>query len=83
MYFIHLSLCILVLSSHEKLLSSFVYVTIDCVGAGIPTLVSILRRIGPVLFASKDEKNAVRDGRNGRKGVYFPQKSEFFPLEII
>ena len=36
------------------------------------------QRIGPVLFPSKDGKDAVRSGRNGRKGVYFPQKSAFF-----
>ena len=38
------------------------------------------RRIGPVLFPSKDGKNAVREGGNGRKGVYFPQISAFSPL---
>ena len=31
------------------------------------------RRIGPVIFPSKDGKDVVREGRNGRKGVYFPQ----------
>ena len=36
------------------------------------------RRIGPVLFLSKDGKVAVREGRNGRKGVYFPPESAFF-----
>ena len=30
------------------------------------------RRIGPVPFLSKDGKVAVREGRNGRKSVYFP-----------
>ena len=28
------------------------------------------RRTGPVPILSKDEKVAVREGRNGRKGVY-------------
>ena len=31
------------------------------------------RRIGPVPFPSKDGKDAVCEGRNGWKGVYFPQ----------
>ena len=38
------------------------------------------RWIGPVLFPSKDVKDAVREGRNGRKCVYFPQKSAFLPF---
>ena len=39
-----------------------------------------LRRIGSVLFPSKDGKDAVPEGRNGRKGVYFPPESASFPL---
>ena len=38
------------------------------------------RRLGPYLFLSKDGKNAVREGRNGRKGVYFPPESATFAL---
>ena len=38
------------------------------------------RRIGPYFFLSKDGKEAVREGRNGRKGVYFPPESASFPL---
>ena len=38
------------------------------------------RRIGPVLFPSKDGKDAAREGRNGRKGFYFPPESASFPL---
>ena len=38
------------------------------------------RRIGPVLFALKDGKDAVREGKNGRKGVCFPPESASFPL---
>ena len=38
------------------------------------------RRIGPSFFLSKDGKDAVREGRNGRKGVYFPPESASFPL---
>ena len=38
------------------------------------------RRIGPVLFPSKDGKDAVREGRNGRQGVNLPPESASFPL---
>ena len=39
------------------------------------------RRIGPYLFLSKYGKDAVSEGRNGRKGVfYFPPESASFPL---
>ena len=38
------------------------------------------RPIGPYFFLSKDGKDAVREGRNGRKGVYFPPESAPFPL---
>ena len=38
------------------------------------------QRIGPYLFLSKDGKDAVCEGRNGRKGVYFPAESASFPL---
>ena len=37
------------------------------------------RRIGSYFFLSKDGKDAVREGRNGRKGVYFPPESASFP----
>ena len=39
------------------------------------------RRIGPYFFLSKDGKDAVREGRIGRKGVYFPPKSASFPFD--
>ena len=38
------------------------------------------RRIRPYFFLSKDGKDAVREGRNGRKGVCFPPESASFPL---
>ena len=38
------------------------------------------RRIGPYFFLSNDGKDAVREGRNGRKGLYFPAESASFPL---
>ena len=37
-----------------------------------------LRRIGPHFFLSKDGKDAVREGRNGRKGVCFPPELASF-----
>ena len=36
------------------------------------------RRIGPVLFLSKYGKDAVREVRNGRKGVYSRQSRHLF-----
>ena len=38
------------------------------------------RRNGPYSFLSKDGKDAVREGGNGWKGVYFPPESATFPL---
>ena len=38
------------------------------------------RRIGPYFFLTKDGKDAIREGRNGRKVVYFPPESASFPL---
>ena len=38
------------------------------------------RRIDRTFFLSKDGKDPVREGRNGRKGVYFPPESASFPL---
>ena len=38
------------------------------------------RRIGLVPFPLKDGKDAVREGRSGRKGVYFPPESASFLL---
>ena len=39
-----------------------------------------IRRIGPYFFLLKDGKDAVREGRNGWKGVYFPPESASFSL---
>ena len=38
------------------------------------------RRIGPVLFPSKDGNDAFRERKNGRMGVYFPPELASFPL---
>ena len=38
------------------------------------------RQIGPVRFPSKDGKDVIREGKNGRKGVSFPPESAAFPL---
>ena len=58
----------------------FVYVIIYCVGAGITTLMSISDGWDAYFFLSKDGKDAVHEGRNGWRGVYFPPKSAFFPF---
>ena len=40
------------------------------------------RRIGPVpLSLSKDGQVAVREGKNGWRGVYFPPESASFPFD--
>ena len=38
-------------------------------------------RIVPVPFPSKDGKDAVREGRDGRKGVYFPARVGIFSFD--
>ena len=38
------------------------------------------RHIEPYFFLSKDGKDAVREGKNGRKGVCLPPESASFPL---
>ena len=63
-----------------KNLSSFVYVIFYCVGAWITTLMSISDGSDPYFFPSKDGKDAVHEGRHGRKGAFFPQNLAFFPL---
>ena len=40
-----------------------------------------LWRIGPYFFLSKGGKDAVREGRDGRKGVYFPPESASFSFD--
>ena len=39
------------------------------------------RRIGPLLFLSKDGKVAVRERKNGLKGAYFPTMSASFSFD--
>ena len=57
---------------------SFVYIIIYCVGAGITTLMSFSDRSDPYFFPSKDGKDAVREKRNGQKGVHFPARVGIF-----
>ena len=57
-----------------------IFVFIYCVGAGITTLMSISHGSDRTFFLSKDGKDAVREGRSGQKGVYFPPESACFPL---
>ena len=40
----------------------------------------LFRRIGPILFPSKDGEDVVPEGKNGRKGVSFPPESASSPL---
>ena len=54
---------------------------IYCVGAGITTLMSISDGSDRTFFLSKDGKDAVREGKNGRKGVYFPPESASFAFD--
>ena len=80
MYFNYFPTHFLLIFLYGKLLTSSVYVIIYCVGAGITTLMSIFDGLDPYFSLSKDGKDKVCEGRNGRKGVYFPQKSAFFPF---
>ena len=63
---------IILISIYGKLLRSFVYVIIYCVGEGITTFMSISDGLDPYFFPSKDGKHAVRERRNGRRAVYLP-----------
>ena len=67
-----------ILSSYGKTFSSFVYVIICCVSAGISTLISISDWSDPYIFRRKMEKTKVCKGRNGGKCVYFPPESAYF-----
>ena len=58
----------------------FVYVFIYLCRRGTNHFDVHFRRIGPYFSPSKDGKDAVREGRNGRKGVYFPPESASFTL---
>ena len=71
--------CILVFFLYGNLFD-LLFVIIYCVGAGITNLTSISDGSDPYFFPSKDGKDAVREGRNGRRSVYFPLKLAYFPL---
>ena len=85
LFFVFYSLfrCIFLISSYGKFLSSFVYVFIYCVGAWTTNLMSIPDELDAYFFLSKDGTDAVHEGRNGRKGSYFPPESAFFTIKII
>ena len=76
--FYRILLHFLILSSYGKSFSSFVYVFIYCVGAGISTLMSISDGLRTVYFPPNDGKDTVCKGRNRRNGVYFPPESAYF-----
>ena len=85
-YFIHLNF------PYFKLFSDRIIVFIPCMEKTLIFCLSFyvlcgrgnnhfdvhFRRIGPYFFLSKDGKDADREGRNGRKGVYFPPESASF-----
>ena len=73
--------CILLISPNGNFLSSFVYVIIFCVGAGITTLMSISDGSDPYFFRRKMEKTrAVKEKMDGR--VIFPAKIGIFSFII-
>ena len=71
--------CIIAFIPCMEIFLIFVYIFIYCRRGNNHFDVNF-RRIGPYFFLSKDGKDAVREGRNGRKGVYFPPESASFPL---
>ena len=79
-YFKLFSKCIIVFIPSMEMTFICVYVIIYCVGAGIATLMSISDGLDRLFFLSKDGKDAVREGKKGRKSVYFPPDSAFFPF---
>ena len=67
MYFIHFFLCNLLISPYGNCISSFVYVIIFCVGAGITTLMSISDGSDPYFFRRKMEKTrCMKEEMDGR-----------------
>ena len=71
------SRCILSISSYGNFLSSFVYVIIYCVGAGITTLISISDGWDPYFFRRKMEKTRfVKEKMDGR--VFISRQSRHF-----
>ena len=83
MYFRLFFRCIFFFSLYGKLLSSFVYVIIYCLGAGISTLKSIFDTSDPYFFCWTMEKTpAVKEEMDGR--VFISRKSRHFSrYEII
>ena len=69
--------CILLISSNGKFLSSLVYVTIYCVGAGITTLTCISNGSDRYFFRRMREKTrSVKEKMDGR--VFISRKTRFF-----
>ena len=79
MYFKYLFDAFLLISSYGKLFSSFVYVNINCVGAGVTTLMSIFDGFDPYFFCRKLEKTrSVKEKIDGE--VFISRQSRHFSL---
>ena len=80
LYFMYFKLffqCILLISSYGKLLRSFVYVIIYCVGAGITTLVSIPDESHPYVFRRKMGKTRSVKGKMYGEVFVFRRSGHF------
>ena len=79
MYFKLFFRCSLLISFYGKLLWSFVYAIIYCVGAEITILMSISDRLDQYLFCRKMEKTRfMREEMDGN--VFISRQSRHFPL---
>ena len=79
MNFIFFPMHFFLVFSYGKLLSSFVYVTFYCVGAGIITLMSISDRLDLYFFRRKMEKTRyVKERMDGN--VFISRQSRHFSL---
>ena len=79
MYFIYFSDVFLLIFSYGKILRSFVYVIICCVGAGITTLMSISDGLNPYFFRRKMEKTrSMKEEIDGK--VFISLQNRHFSL---
>ena len=79
MYYDYFVAAFLLISSYGKLLSSFVYVIVYCVGAGITTLMSISDGLDPYFSVEKWKKTrSVKEEMDGE--VFISRQSRHFSL---
>ena len=70
--------CVLLITSYGKFLSSFVYVIIYCVGAGITNLMSIFDGSDPYFFRRKMEKTrSVKEEIDGEMFISHQSRQRF------